>query len=393
MTGIASSASIRGAMMVSILSRKLCVAVLIAAFVLPLAFVTWRAIVGTGSWWLKALRGLGHFVVIVLAQALLITGVFLYVNHDYGFFTSWDDLLGEAEPQAPVHDLVPIRRTKVENIPISKSNPHPNGQMVGMTMPGADSQYARIPVWLPPQYFEKSEQGTRFPVLYYIGGVNDTGERDNVSIDILDPAVELIKSKKVNPFVIAFLPGRIRNGVDSECVDVGPYKHETWIMKTVIPQIESHYRVGHERGSRFIGGWSTGGYCAANLSTKYHRMFNSGFSLGGYYHPMFERTPIADMARSSMAENSIVRRAQERKVNRSVRFLSVLNRSDLQSWGPGRHPIVANGQIGPDGGQFHHVAKGMKQFTFIVLHGGGHRNTVYMPYVQQCLEWLGQFGL
>ncbi|MSS46448.1 hypothetical protein FYJ43_10560 [Cutibacterium sp. WCA-380-WT-3A] len=380
-------------MMVSILSPKLCAAVLIAAFAVPLVFAVWRAIVGTGSWWRKILRGLGYLVVMVVAQALLLTGVFLYANREYGFFTSWGDLLGEAEPDAPVHDLVPIRRTKVKDIPISKSNPHPNGQMVGMTMPGADAQYARVPVWLPPQYFEKSQDRTRFPVLFYIGGVNDTGERDNTSIDLIDPTTALIKNKKVNPFVIVFLPGRIRDGIDSECVNVGPYKHETWIMKTVIPQIESHYRVGHERGSRFIGGWSTGGYCAANLSTKYHRTFNAGFSLGGYYHPMFESPQIAGMARSVMADNSVVQRVQERRVDRTVRFLSVLNSSDLQSWGPGRQPVVANGQVGPDGGQFHHVAKGMKQFAFILISGGGHRNSVYMPYTEQSLEWLGQFGL
>ncbi|GAE71627.1 membrane protein [Cutibacterium acnes JCM 18916] len=130
-------------------------------------------------------------------------------------------------------------------------------------------------------------------MLFYIGGVNDTGQRDNKSIDFIGPATELIKGRKVNPFVIVFLPGKIRDGVDSECVDVGPYRHETWIMKIVIPRLESHYRVGHERGSRFIGGWSTGGYCAANLSTKYPRAFNAGFSLGGYYHPMFENPRIA----------------------------------------------------------------------------------------------------
>ncbi|WP_281616672.1 hypothetical protein, partial [Escherichia coli] len=91
------------------------------------------AIAGTGSWWRKILRGLGHLVVILLAQALLITGVFLYINREYGFFTSWSDLVGEVQPEAPTHDLVPIRRTKVKDIPISKSNPHPNGQVSAIT--------------------------------------------------------------------------------------------------------------------------------------------------------------------------------------------------------------------------------------------------------------------
>ena len=47
MTDIAWFAPTGGVMMVSILSHKLCVAVLIAAFALPLAFVVWRAIAGT----------------------------------------------------------------------------------------------------------------------------------------------------------------------------------------------------------------------------------------------------------------------------------------------------------------------------------------------------------
>lgn len=55
--------------------------------------------------------------------------------------------------------------------------------------------------------------------------------------------------------------------------------------------------------------------------------------------------------------------------------------------------MVLNGQVGPDGGQFYHVAKGMKQFTFILLTGGGHRVSVYTPYIEQSLQWLGQFGL
>jgi len=380
-------------MMVSILSPELCAVVLIAAVALPLAFATWHAVRGTGSWWRKALRGLGHFVVILVAQALLIVGSFLHINREYGFFTSWSDLLGEAEPAGPVHDLVPIRRTKVKDIPVSKDNPHPNGQLVGLTMPGTDPQYSHVPVWLPPQYFEKSEQGTRFPVLYYNGGVNDTGDHGNVSMDLITPARELVKRQKINPFVIVFLPGRIRNGIDSECVDVGPVYHESWIMKTVMPQIESHYRVGHERGSRFISGWSSGGYCSANLTTKYPKTFNAGFGIGGYYHPTFEGAILSSVTQPLIDDNSVVRRVKEKKVDRSVRFLSVLNRSDVQSWGPGREPAIIDGQVGPDGGQFHRLAKGHQQFTFIVLHGGGHRNTVYMPYVQQCLEWLGQFGL
>jgi hypothetical protein len=108
---------------------------------------------------------------------------------------------------------------------------------------------------------------------------------------------------------------------------------------------------------------------------------------------MFENPRIANMARPLMANSSVVRRVQERKIERSVRFLSVLNPNDLQSWGPGRVPVVSNGQVGPDGGQFYHVAKGMKQFTFILLTGGGHRVSVYTPYIEQSLQWLGQFGL
>ncbi|WCC79213.1 alpha/beta hydrolase-fold protein [Cutibacterium equinum] len=380
-------------MMVSILSPELCTAVLIAAFALPLAFAIWRAVHSAGSWWRKVLSGVGHYLVIVVAQALLIVGVFLGMNREYGFFASWSDLFVEADPAAPIHDLVPIRRTKVKDIPISKDNPHPNGYLTGLTMPGTDPQYGHVPVWLPPQYFEKSAQGTRFPVLYYIGGLNDTGDHANVSMDLITPAQDLVTSRKINPFAIVFLPGRIRRGIDSECLDVGPVRHESWIMKTVLPRIESRYRVGHERGSRFIGGWSSGGYCSVNLATKYPKSFNAGIGIGGYYHPTFEGQILASVSQPLIDANSVMRRVHDNRIDRSVRFLSVLNRSDVQSWGPEKGTVISNGQIGPDAGQFYRLANGRKQFPFIVLNGGGHRGAVYMPYVQQCLEWLGQFGL
>lgn len=392
-TAMAGTVSGSAVMVVDILDPVLCVVVIVAALAIPVGVALWRALRGGGRWWHRLGRGLGYVLVVLLAQALLLAGVFLYVNRTYGFFGSWAELVGDA-PAAPAQDVVPIQSATVRRVPVGATNPHPDGQLTGISMPGTDPAYAYVPVWLPPQYFEKQARRTRFPVLYYVGGVNDTGAHDNASVNLLTPTAALIKAWRINPFILVLLPGKIRSGMDSECTDIGQVKHESWILRTVLPRIEATYRVGRVRGSRFISGWSSGAFCSANLTSKYPQEFNAGFGLGPYYHPTYEGGITASMTQEVIDGNSVFRRLADDKVNRSVRYLSVMSRHDLQSWGT--NPIsMVDGQKWADGREFHALAqrKNAKQFTFILLNRGGHRTGTYLPYVQQCLEWLGQYGL
>lgn len=377
---------------IGIMSPGLARAVMIAAVGLPLLLAVWWGWRAGGGWWRRIRRGLGRLVLVLACQGVALLAVFLPINNTYGFYTSWGELLGEA-PVAPRHDLVDIRRTTVRRIPISKDNPHPDGLMAGIMMPGTDPRNAHVPVWLPPQYFEHSETTTRFPVLYWIGGEGDSGDRDNISVPIVDPAIQLIRTYQTNPFVIVFLPGEIRTGQDTECTDVGGINQQTWLMRTAIPRIQNHYRVGRTRASKFIAGYSTGGYCAANFSIKYNTDFRAGFGLAPYFHPVYEEPQLSQVTQQTRDENSPITRVKKKTVPPNVRFLSVMSTPDKSTWGSVAHPELSNGQIWADGQDFWNHAHSMPQFSFILTQQGGHRTGTYTPYLPESLRWLGQYGL
>ena len=93
-------------------------------------------------------------------------------------------------------------------------------------------------------------------------------------------------------------------------MDIAGINHQTWVMMTVREQVERHYRVGSTRESRFVAGWSTGGYCAANLTSKYPLDFNAGFALAGYYHPTFEGSALSKATPQLIADNSPLARVK-----------------------------------------------------------------------------------
>ncbi|MCI1747023.1 MAG: alpha/beta hydrolase-fold protein [Acidipropionibacterium sp.] len=374
---------------IGIMSPGLARATVCAAVVLPLVLALWWGWRAGGGRWRRIRRGAGRWILVVACQGIALVAVFLPINGTYGFYTSWGELLGEA-PVAPRHDLVDIHRTTVRRIPISKDNPHPDGLMAGIMMPGTDLRNAHVPVWLPPQYFEHSESHTRFPVLYWIGGVDDTGDRDNISIPLIGPALQLIKTYQTNPFVIAFLPGEIRGGQDTECTDVGGIDQQSWLMRTAIPHLQQHYRVGRNRASTFIAGFSTGGYCAANFSIKYHTDFRAGFGLAPYFHPVYAEPQLSQVSQQTRDDNSPIMRVKNRTVPANVRFLSVMSTTDRSTWS---NPALSYGQVWADGQDFWNHAHQMPQFSFILTEDGGHQTGTYTPYVPESLRWLGQYGL
>lgn len=370
----------------SILSPSLADGMVVLAILLPLAIGVICVGRAAGTWWRRVLKGVIGCVVVLACQGIALVAVLLQVNQSYGLYTGWGQLFGQQAP-APHKDLVSIRHSAVRRIPISRNNPHPDGVWSGIDVEGTDPMYSHLPVWLPPQYFEKSQAHVSFPVLYWVGGLNDTGEHANLTVPVTGPAGTLIKARQVNPFAVVFLPGRIREGQDTECTNIGGIDHQSWILDTVMPKVEKHFHIGHTRGQRFIAGYSTGGYCAANLTSKYPDKFNAGFGLAPYFHPLFDPPQSTQTTPLLISENSVMDRVRSGHVARDVKFLSVISKADKQSWSdPG-----SKGEI--DGEEFWEKTRSMSQYSFMLLKQGGHTTGTYVPYVSQSLEWLGQYGL
>ena len=76
----------------SITSPSLLTLVVIGAVIVPLALVLVRQ--RTKATWQRAV---GSWVAVVVAQVLAVASLGLYVNRQYGFYSSWDDALGKTD--------------------------------------------------------------------------------------------------------------------------------------------------------------------------------------------------------------------------------------------------------------------------------------------------------
>ncbi len=141
-------------------------------------------------------------------------------------------------------------------------------------------------VYLPPQYFDARHPDVRFPVLYLLHG------SPGIAVDWLrggkvDVAMDqLLQAHSVEPFIIV-LPD-VNGGYkrDTECQDIpgGPLV-QTYLSIDVPAYVDSHYRTIASRSARVIGGLSSGGYCALNLSLRHQDVFSGAVLHSGFLSP------------------------------------------------------------------------------------------------------------
>ena len=119
-------------------------------------------------------------------------------------------------------------------------------------------------VYLPDGY----EYGkTRYPVFYLLHGNGADENEWVVQGGIQQAADEMIRHGDIPPAVIVMPSASTTWYVDRK------EKMETAIIKDLIPEIESKFRVMNDRQGRVIGGESMGGFGSLRFVLKYPEMF------------------------------------------------------------------------------------------------------------------------
>ncbi|WP_162463402.1 outer membrane protein assembly factor BamB family protein [Paenibacillus psychroresistens] len=136
-------------------------------------------------------------------------------------------------------------------------------------------------VYLPPGY----DAGKQYPVLYSMYGYGGTRNYIFGSMGLDQVTDRLIKAGSINPLIIVSpdygnsfgvntKPGQ---GVNPGSVDEGSY--EDYLIKELIPYVDSHYSTAPAKESRYIGGFSMGGYAALFLGFSHPELFSK---IGGH---------------------------------------------------------------------------------------------------------------
>ena len=140
------------------------------------------------------------------------------------------------------------------------------GKIVRSTVPSF--VYGRpipVSVYLPPCYAD--EWSSVFPVIYLLhGGGADETQWPDLNVQV---SADALIGHGRPPFVV-IMPG----GAYSD-----PLDYDAFVMKDLIPAVQSQYRVQGFRAGRVIGGLSLGGYWALRIAFLHPDRFAA---VGGY---------------------------------------------------------------------------------------------------------------
>lgn len=362
----------------------------------PWHWRAWRPAWGSGP--RGPLSGLGRWFTIVVCQLLAVLTVLVWANRSMQFYQTWNDLFGDGKPagQAAVNEALPARGGEAvgggaaDRSPthISDRKPTPSGAtLVTLRVHGQASGVADdVLVWLPKEYDSPQWGGKPLPVLFMMPGQpgSPKGVYDQYEFD--KAASASIAGGQTKPFIGVFPPIMTHPPRDTECLDIpnGP-QSETWLVQDVRQAVAGQFRTAPDPKQWNLAGYSTGGYCAANLLLRHRDQFGAAASIGGYFHP-WPDSHTGDL----FGGNEELRKANtpllqfQSGTPRPTNLLIASSERDAHSWG-GDGP----GGSG-DSRDMIDAAKRWPGTASIVLKSGGHGFKTYTAIYPQVLAWFGR---
>jgi enterochelin esterase-like enzyme len=209
-----------------------------------------------------------------LTIMVAMTGGVAAVNFYYGYYTTWGEMW--ADFHGGGGDIGVLSATS----PLAAVS----GRLGWTTLPGKLSGYDRPAlVYLPPQYSQAQYAQVRFPVVELLHGSPGTPLAWATLLQISRVADTLLAQHLIGPMVLVMpsINGSGRNYQD--CVNGPAVKDDTYVTTDVRADVLARYRVSRDSYEWGVAGYSSGGYCAANLALRHPRSFGAAAVINGYF--------------------------------------------------------------------------------------------------------------
>jgi enterochelin esterase-like enzyme len=190
-------------------------------------------------------------------------------------------------------------------------------------------------VYLPPHL----TAGVRYPVVYLLQGFRGSPWQYPYGLQLAAFADQGIESGALRPFIAVAPPAGLTPAYDGEWAGVW----ETYLVRDVVPWVDSHLPTIRAGSQRAIVGLSAGGFGAVDIGLRQPGLFKTLESWSGYFTP-FRDGPFRDASARTLANHdpSLLVRAEVRALRRlGTRFyLSAGTTSDR--WTAARTSAFAN---------------------------------------------------
>jgi hypothetical protein len=197
------------------------------------------------------------------------------VNFYYGYYTTWGELWSDFHGGAG--DLGVVAAT-------TSTSAVESGRIGWVDLPGKLSGYDRRGlVYLPPQYGQAQYAHVQFPVVELFHGTPGAPTGWATVLKIQDVANLLLAKHEIGPMVLV-MPSINGAGHDyQDCVNAPAVNDDTYLTKDIRTDVYAHYRVSHDAYEWGLAGYSSGGYCAANLALRHRSYYGAAAIIDGYY--------------------------------------------------------------------------------------------------------------
>lgn len=137
-----------------------------------------------------------------------------------------------------------------------------------------DGEIIQGQIFLPPCYQDQYQED--YPVVYLLHGAF-ADDSQWVDLGVIEAAERMINSGEIQPFIMVF-------PLDSGTNNPRENLFGEYLVKDLVPWIDSRYRTANERDQRAIGGISRGGNWAVRLGMLHWGIFSA---VGSYSAPLF----------------------------------------------------------------------------------------------------------
>jgi poly(3-hydroxybutyrate) depolymerase len=212
-----------------------------------------------------------------LSIMMAMTGGIAAVNYYYGYYKTWGALWTDVH--GSTGNLGVISATTTTSTTVLES-----GRLGWTSLPGKLSGYSRRAlVYLPPQYAQARYARLRFPVVELFHGTPGSPLSWETVLQINRVADSLIARHVIGPMVLV-MPSINGSGRDyQDCVNGPDIRDDTYLTQDVRADALAHYRVSHDPYEWGVAGYSSGGYCAANLALRHRGSFGAAAVIEGYF--------------------------------------------------------------------------------------------------------------
>jgi enterochelin esterase-like enzyme len=304
-----------------------------------------------------------------VATALAVTAGMFLVNDYYGYYQSWSQLSADLSGSYGAFNTQIASDRIVERIG--------NGQVQAINLPGKQSHINRVGlVYLPPQYFDPRYAHTQFPAIELLHGTPGNPSSWLVHLHIASVMDQLIAKRLVGPMILV-MPTMSVGRSFQECVDAPGALDDTYITQDVRSDIQAKYRVSTVGAEWGIAGYSSGGYCAANLALRHPTEFGASGIMDGYFRP--QDGPAANALHFNPAAEA---------ANDPLRTAALLAAdsspvpSFFLSTGTGDHADVAGARA------FVTALHSVESVAQYDIPGAGHDVYAWQPAVPYLLQWM-----